>query len=119
MHVEIQEDEWKLAMRRGDFEAAWQVTDLLEARRRSAPPMTDNLLWNGDDPRSRSVSVRCLPAWEILADLENVQFFLAFSRDPSSKRRRARLWQFIDWDGGRAGSSIWRALWCRWMSFLA
>jgi hypothetical protein len=60
MHVETQEDRWKSAMRRGDFEAAWQVTDLLEARRRSAPPTTDNLLWNGDDPTGRSVSVRCL-----------------------------------------------------------
>jgi hypothetical protein len=60
MHVEIQENEWNLAMRRGDFEAAWQVTDRLEARRRSAPPTKDNLLWNGDDPAGRSVSVRCL-----------------------------------------------------------
>jgi hypothetical protein len=60
MQVEIQEDQWKSAMRRGDFEAAWRVTDLLEARRRSAPPTTDNLLWNGDDPTGRSVSVRCL-----------------------------------------------------------
>jgi hypothetical protein len=60
MHAEIQENEWKLAMRRGDFEAAWRVTDRLEARRRIAPPTKDNLLWNGDDPTGRSVSVRCL-----------------------------------------------------------
>ena len=26
----------------------------------SAPPTSDNLLWNGDDPTGRSVSVRCL-----------------------------------------------------------
>jgi hypothetical protein len=60
MPVEIQQNEWNLAMRRGDFEAAWHVTDRLEARRRSAPPTRDNLLWNGDDPTDRSVSVRCL-----------------------------------------------------------
>ena len=60
MHVEIQENEWEAAMRRGDFETAWQVTDRLEARRRSAPPTKDNLLWNGDDPAGRPVSVHCL-----------------------------------------------------------
>ena len=34
MHVDIHENERKLAMRRGNFEAAWQVTDRLEARRK-------------------------------------------------------------------------------------
>jgi hypothetical protein len=87
MHVEIQENEWKLAMRRGDFEAAWQVTDRLEARRRITPPTKDNLLWNGDDPTGKSVSVRCLHG---LGD--TIQFSRFF---PLLNARAARLSIFV------------------------
>jgi hypothetical protein len=87
VHVDIQEDEWKLAMRRGDFEAAWQVTDRLEARRKSAAPNGDNLLWNGDDPTDRLVSVRCLHG---LGD--TIQFSRFF---PLLNARAARLSVFV------------------------
>jgi hypothetical protein len=87
MHVDIQEDEWKSAMRRGDFEAAWQVTDRLEKRRKSAPPTSDNLLWNGDDPTGRSISVRCLHG---LGD--TIQFSRFF---PLLNARAARLSVFV------------------------
>ena len=53
------EDEWSLAMRRGDFESAWRVTDRLEGRRGERARGKD-LLWNGDDPTGRRVAVRCL-----------------------------------------------------------
>ena len=87
MHVEIQDNAWKLAMRRGDFEAAWQVTDRLEARRRTAPPTKDNLLWNGDDPTDRSVAVRCLHG---LGD--TIQFSRFF---PLLNARAAQLSVFV------------------------
>lgn len=48
-------------MRRGDWEAAWQQTDILEApRRRSGVREGHNLLWDGTPFTDRSVLVRCL-----------------------------------------------------------
>lgn len=52
-------------MRRGDFEAAWHQTDLMEARRRALERMgrqgrgANHLLWNGHPFDGRRVVVRC------------------------------------------------------------
>jgi hypothetical protein len=52
---------WMQAMRRGDFEAAWQATDLLEQpRRRGAARAPHHLVWDGTPLAGRSVLVRCL-----------------------------------------------------------
>lgn len=52
---------WMQAMRRGDWEAAWQQTDLLEAPRRRGGAREDHhLLWDGTPLAGRSVLVRCL-----------------------------------------------------------
>ena len=113
MHVDIQEDEWKLAKRRVEFEAAWQVTDKLEARGASASPTKDNLLWNGDDPSGpgRFWCDVCM-AWEIR--LNSVASCRSETPGcPAFRIRPAALVPLFK-HGGRAESSIWRALWCRW-----
>ena len=58
-------DDWMTAMRRGDFEGAWRVTDLWERRRREAERAgafvwsPEYLLWNGEPFDGRDVVVRC------------------------------------------------------------
>jgi hypothetical protein len=57
---------WLAAMRAGDWEAAWQQTDLLESERRLAQAAPGferqpwHLVWDGTPFRGRSVLVRCL-----------------------------------------------------------
>lgn len=57
--------DWLAAMRRGDFEAAWQATDRLELPRRSRQHQPgferrpEHLRWDGTPPAGRSVLVRC------------------------------------------------------------
>jgi hypothetical protein len=57
--------EWAEAMRRGDFERAWEQTDLLECARRVAERTgafswsPDYLLWNGERLEDRRVVVHC------------------------------------------------------------
>jgi hypothetical protein len=53
-------DAWLRAMRAGDFEAAWRVTDALEATRAQGVKPETHLLWDGTDPRGRRVVVRSL-----------------------------------------------------------
>ncbi|HYF16638.1 MAG TPA: hypothetical protein VEA40_02145 [Ramlibacter sp.] len=56
---------WLAAMRAGDWEAAWQQTDRIEAARRRAQREPGfergpgQLVWDGSDLRGRSVLVRC------------------------------------------------------------
>ena len=56
---------WLAAMRRGDFEAAWQQTDRVEGPRRSAEArgilrhQPHHLVWNGSAFEERVVLVRC------------------------------------------------------------
>lgn len=56
---------WVAAMRRGDYEAAWRQTDLMEARRRALEEAglpgrgANDLLWNGHPFSGRRVVVRC------------------------------------------------------------
>ena len=56
---------WLAAMRRGDFEAAWCATDVLELPRRIDQRRTgferrpEHLRWDGTPPAGRSVLVRC------------------------------------------------------------
>jgi hypothetical protein len=63
---EVVGERWLHAMRRGDFEAAWQATDLLEQPRRRAqrgPGFArepHHLVWDGTPLAGRSVLVRCL-----------------------------------------------------------
>lgn len=57
--------DWLAAMRRGDWEAAWQATDRIELRRRALqrePGFThrpEYLRWDGTPTAGRSVVVRC------------------------------------------------------------
>lgn len=54
---------WEIAMRAGDWEAAWRETDRLEAARRAdagLPRAEHHLRWDGTDWADRSVLVRCL-----------------------------------------------------------
>lgn len=57
---------WLAAMRRGDWEAAWQATDRLELPRREAQrgpgfiPGPEHLRWDGTPLAGRRVLVRCL-----------------------------------------------------------
>jgi hypothetical protein len=53
-------DAWLRAMRAGDFEAAWRVTDALEATRILGVNPETHLLWDGTPPRDRQVVVRSL-----------------------------------------------------------
>jgi hypothetical protein len=51
---------WMSAMRRGDFEAAWRVTDRLEeGRRGGALREPHHLVWDGRSFEDREVLVRC------------------------------------------------------------
>jgi hypothetical protein len=56
---------WLAAMRRGDFEAAWRATDILELPRRTEQRQPafqrrpEYLRWDGTPPAGRSVLVRC------------------------------------------------------------
>jgi hypothetical protein len=52
---------WRLAMRAGDWEAAWRETDAMEADRRAGRVPRDghHLFWDGTPPDGRSVLVRC------------------------------------------------------------
>jgi hypothetical protein len=56
---------WFAAMRRGDWEAAWRATDLIELPRRAAQRQPgfvrarDQLRWDGTPLAGRSVLVRC------------------------------------------------------------
>ena len=60
-----QPDPWQAAMRRGDWEQAWRVTDRLEAPRRLAQAQPgfergpEHLVWDGSPLAGRSVLVRC------------------------------------------------------------
>lgn len=54
---------WELAIRAGDWEAAWRETDRLEAARRADPTRPaggHHLRWDGRDWANRAVLVRCL-----------------------------------------------------------
>jgi ADP-heptose:LPS heptosyltransferase len=53
-------DAWLRAMRGGDFEAAWRVTDALESSRAEGANLETHLLWDGTDPNGRRVAVRSL-----------------------------------------------------------
>lgn len=54
---------WLAAMHAGDWEAAWQATDALEAARRAAgqgaPRAAHHLTWDGTPPDGRILRVRC------------------------------------------------------------
>jgi len=56
---------WLAAMRRGDFESAWQQTDRIEIPRRRAQRSADfrrqphHLVWNGKPLRGKDVLIKC------------------------------------------------------------
>ena len=57
--------DWEAAMRRGDWQAAWDISDIVLAARdpraRDDPSLPYHLrwVWDGSDPRGRHVLVRC------------------------------------------------------------
>jgi hypothetical protein len=61
----MQGDPWMAAMRHGDFEAAWQVSDRVLAERRrlgivcAHQPRHEQFLWDGSAVDDRRVLVRC------------------------------------------------------------
>jgi hypothetical protein len=56
---EKRQQRWMEAMKRGDYEAAWQETDALETGRRAGIREPHHLIWDGTPPDGRHVVVHC------------------------------------------------------------
>jgi ADP-heptose:LPS heptosyltransferase len=54
---------WMRCMRRGDFEAAWRISDAVRRERAGQPcwdrPRHEQWIWNGESPAGKRVLVRC------------------------------------------------------------
>ena len=92
-------------MRRGDFEAAWQVSDIVLAERRtrredcSRWPRHLQFIWDGSDFDGRHVLVRCyhglgdtLQYVRLLASLRQRALRDALGTATVTRRARARPW---------------------------